>query len=67
MSEKIKTEEIYPSENVKLNAVVELYRENGKVEELDTSIVLQGRFSVAGGSRREFYKKLGELINEYRI
>ena len=36
-------------------------------EKLDTEIVVQGTWWVAGGEREEFAKKLGDLIDEYRI
>jgi len=36
-------------------------------EELDTHVVLQGQFTVAGCRRKEFSGRLSHLINEYRI
>ncbi len=36
-------------------------------EELDTAVSLDGGFAVAGSKRKEFAKKLGALIDEFRI
>jgi len=53
----------YPSENVSVNMRVD--RIDG--EYLDTEVDIKGRFSVAGSRRVEFIKKLGELVEEFRI
>lgn len=56
-----------PSEGVIIQATIDIWTENGKSEELDTEIRLRGKFAVSGQSRHEFYKRLGDLIDEYRI
>lgn len=35
--------------------------------QMDTSVTLSGQFVVSGSSKDSFLKKLGELIDEYRI
>lgn len=53
----------YPSEGVTARVSVEIY--DG--EACDTTIDLKGRFVVSGQDRREFLRKLSELIDQYRI
>lgn len=35
--------------------------------DLDTAVSLRGKFAIAGYQREEFCKRLGELIDEFRI
>ena len=53
----------YPSKGVIIIMAVDVI--DG--EELDTYITLTGEFAVSGSQREEFVKKLGALIDEYRI
>lgn len=36
-------------------------------EHLDTHVKLSGAFAISGSQREEFLKKLGLLIDDYRI
>lgn len=54
---------VCPSQDVKLDMTVELI--DG--EYLDTHVDLTGSFWVGGNKRAEFAKKLGNLIDGYRI
>lgn len=52
-----------PSENVNL----ELFIDKIDGENQDTRVIMTGEFTIAGESRDEFNKALGELIDKYRI
>ena len=63
-SAKTHTERRTPSTGV--NVVMTVYRYPGEPDG-DTTVVITGTFAVSGQSRDEFVKRLGELIDEYRI
>jgi len=52
-----------PSDGVTVEMIIDII--DG--EYLDTAINMNGEFTVAGVCRVEFLKKLGSLIEEYRI
>ena len=54
---------VYPCSGVSINMCVD--KIDGEC--LDTNVDMEGNFAVAGSKRVEFAKKLGELIEEYRI
>ena len=53
----------HPSRGVKAQLSVEY--QNGIA--YDTAVKLEGEFCISGQDRQEFLRKLGELINQYRI
>ncbi len=64
MSEmKQRNKSIAVSDNVMVDLTIDVFG----VEELDTRVVIDGEFWVGGSQYDEFCKKLGALIDEYRI
>jgi len=63
MSDKVVKKTMHPSEGVTVNLAISVI--DG--EPLDTEVKLSGAFCVSGASHGEFIKKLGDLIDEYRI
>ena len=53
----------HPSENVKLSLECDVV--DG--EKLDTSVSMMGQFAISWKCKDAFCKKLGDLIDEYRI
>ena len=57
------TETIHCSEDVTATLNVDVF--DG--EKLDTSVSLNGVFCITWADKEDFFKKLGNLIDEYRI
>lgn len=60
---KKRTLEVSVSNDVTAHMIIDVFRG----EHLDTCIEIRGQWVIAGIHREEFIRKLGELIDAYRI